>query len=832
MNAKDVEPNYLFVLGGLLMSIAQLLSLLLDRELMKNQNMLIGKGAYDTMTTNTPLTLAKQDKPGHDRYPETATFKVQFEVKQILKHNPESRFTVLTATKIETKPKQKDLFICGANTFKVTGIFPLVYEKDVFVGTASYRHHDSGPSIHIDGIAELKQPVLEKELIQFLRARVDRLGLKTARDIVRLLGLDCLTQIEKDDHALDPLHLAEKKADLIKSAVREHRQFEALLIFLQKHHLQLHLANPIYERFGQESLYELKRNPYNLMVIRNMPFIHADKLAFELGTDPMHPDRIRYGILAYLEARVQKNCDLCVKEEELYRDLNTFLRVRGGYPREQVITVSKEAMEMAKMSLLQQSLIMTEWDSQTDKEFIYRRHYHALEDAIVDNLTERLARPDNWFAPESEVTRIIQELEAERFPFDPKQRQAVYMALSHGVSILTGGPGTGKTQTTDAIVQTIERLDPNAEVLLFAPTGKAAKRMAQLTSHEAFTIHAGISLHEGGTAVTLKKITAHYVIVDESSMVDALVFESLLKALGPDTRLVLVGDVNQLPSVGPGLILRDLIESKRVPTTRLTTIFRQAQESQIVMNSHAMIHGQAQNITYDKQKGDFFLLEQASQDDIQRTIIRSVERLLTRHSWEELCILTPMRKGKIGLHALNYLMQEKFNPESRVKTEWHHPEGHVFREGDRVIHLENNKELDVSNGEVGTIEEITCEEGAWSMAVAYPDKRDLTVYAEPDFYQLELGYCLTIHKSQGSEFPVVVIPFHSEHENMLTRNLVYTAWTRAKSQVVNIGSKEAIEKAASNPGDIYRLSRIRQKLEESLPELTAYVDESLVTMAA
>ena len=371
-----------------------------------------------------------------------------------------------------------------------------------------------------------------------------------------------------------------------------------------------------------------------------------------------------------------------------------------------------------------------------------------------------------------------------------------------------------KTQTTNAIANAIELLNPDAKLLLLAPTGKAAKRMTELTKRPAYTIHSAIGLRGSTDDEGSKKIDADLVLVDESSMIDAFVFLRLLESIGENTQVLLVGDFEQLPSVGPGLILRDLINSERIPVTRLTTIFRQAMESQITMNSYAMIKGNPNGFQLDPKKEDFYFIPSNSLQDAANKLLRSFQRMHEKYNFsvDDICVLSPMRKGDLGIDALNPQIQEIINPASLTKKECYIEGDILLREGDRVMQMANNKDLGVFNGETGYIERIELEREKPIIYVSYPDKDEPIVYRNKNCDDLQLAYCMTIHKSQGSEFPVVIMPTHLNHQNMLNRNLVYTAWTRAKKKVICIGDWRAVEYALIKGDDIQRLSQVKEKI--------------------
>lgn len=337
--------------------------------------------------------------------------------------------------------------------------------------------------------------------------------------------------------------------------------------------------------------------------------------------------------------------------------------------------------------------------------------------------------------------------------------------------------------------------------------------MTEVSKRPALTIHRAIGLR-GGESDSKKTISADLVIVDESSMIDAYVFQKLLESIEPHVRVLLVGDYEQLPSVGPGLILRDLINSDCLPVTRLTTIFRQAQESQIVMNSYAAIKGMPQNLTFDPAKEDFYFLNAPSVYECRAYLLASVKKMVFKNNYRiaDVCLLSPMRMGELGVDSLNQAIQEIVNPRHFGKQECFTPNELLLREGDRVLHTENNEDLQVFNGEVGTIEAIEFVNQEPQVYVRYPDKDEDVLYKGKTLEELELAYCLSIHKSQGSEFPIVITPIHPLHSHMLNRNLIYTDWTRAKEKVICVGDRSTLEEALKQGDNVQRLSQVREKI--------------------
>lgn len=491
------------------------------------------------------------------------------------------------------------------------------------------------------------------------------------------------------------------------------------------------------------------------------------------------------------------------------------------------------------------STLKVDWvlETPTNKaghRMVYFRNTLQVEERIISGLAQFLVDHRLPFAHASDVPDYLTALgrgdfltdEQKRLgvtPFVPaeEQRAAIEMALTHPLSILTGGPGTGKTTVVNAIVQGIEYLKPGASIAMLAPTGKAAKRMSEITNREAMTIHRKLNMQKEADDEQLVEIEEDYVIVDESSMVDSYLFSTLINNVSERTTVLLVGDVDQLPSVGSGAILRDLIESDVVPTTRLKKVFRQAESSPIVSNAYKLNRGESVSTMAFEKKSQMLFYDLGNESIIQDKIVNTVAHIATKRPLSDIAVLTPMRKGMLGVHELNKHIQARVNPQNGKKAELK-LNGKLelyLRDGDRVMQIVNDNEKGVANGETGIVDSIyedvveldngstratTCVDVV--IEDAKEGERTITYNASEAREQLELAYAMTIHKSQGSEYGTVIIPFVKQHQFMLKRNLVYTAWTRAKELVINIGQKEWIEYAAQHNENVLRISQVKDKL--------------------
>lgn len=778
-------------------------------------------------------------------------FKVQFKVKRVILEKSDSFFKIFEAVvqTQENETHKKKEYLKHKETFYAT--VPYIGEGDIFNAQVEVCFNKRyGFHLEVVGEPELVMPETKSEMIKFLVKRVDGVGQKTAEKLVDAFGLDVISEVSSNKESLSSIGIVGPKADRIRGEMLKHSAYENLIAFFHNMNIPLSAATRVYEVLGHESVRTIQSNPYELLEVSPQYFNHADTIANTLMKNPLSKERIRAGVLAYLQYRMDSNGDICIPESNVYREFRRFLQAQGDYQFEENQKVRKSHIEEAIKDLKKGNLISTENDKE-QVTHLYLSEYRRIENGIVDNIVSLLKEFRMPVAPSKQVEDYINRLEKGDFlsredrlvgktPFQlaPEQRNAVMMATKNNISILTGGPGTGKTATVNTIVQALRYANPSVKLTLLAPTGKASKRMSELTHMPAMTIHRKLKIAGYGTGEGVEKIEEDFVIVDEFSMVDAELSNILLNSLSEHTRVLLVGDVDQLPSIGPGLILRDLIDSQRIPVTKLTRIFRQAQNSQIVMNAHKIQQGlttkDKEGITFDTSKGDMYFVKTASEVNIKRKIVESVRRQVEVYNRDlnDICVLSPMRVEGLGTIELNRDIQKTMNPPSDEKGEITiQKESEItFREGDRVMHLTNDEDKNITNGEIGIIGRIytgvtETENGTVRSTelidVQYNDSimgdRTVTYNEDEITEELELAYAISIHKSQGSEFPIVIMPFYQKHRHMLQRNLIYTAWTRAKEMIVNIGDTDCLDRGVSTVRNLDRISLLKEKLQNRLP---------------
>ncbi len=644
-----------------------------------------------------------------------------------------------------------------------------------------------------------KEPEDEMAIERYLGSgAIKGVGAALAARIVRRFGKETFTVIEKEPERLAEIKgISERKAQEIAVQVEEKRSLRSAMLFLQQYGITLTLAVKIYNTYGEEIYSILQKNPYRLADdIDGVGFRIADEIASKVGIRTDSDFRIRSGLLYCLQQ--------AAGEGHTYLP-QPLLMQRAG----ELLGVDAEPLEQNMMNLaMERRLVM---ERQGEAVYVYAASYYNME-ANVAHMLKLLnismdVSEDHVYA---RIRRIEQETERR---LAEHQRQAVASAAKEGVLVITGGPGTGKTTTIDAIIHYFDL--EGIDFMLAAPTGRAAKRMSETTGYEARTIHRMLELggeeNVGFGRDESNPLEADAIIIDEMSMVDLPLMNSLLKAVSPGTRLILVGDVNQLPSVGPGRVLKDIIASEQVPVTRLTEIFRQAKESDIIVNAHRINRGEP--VTLDNKSMDFFFLKRYDADQIINVTLQLVLQKLPKFvdaQPMDIQVLTPMRKGLLGVERLNQVLQQYLNPPDASKSEKERASG-VFREGDKVMQTKNNYQLEwevrsrygipvdkglgVFNGDMGIIRII--DSFAHSLTVEFEEGR-MVEYPFGIIDELELAYAVTIHKSQGSEYPAVVLPLMNGPRPLMNRNLLYTAVTRARKCVTIVGDDRVFTQMVDN----------------------------------
>ena len=644
------------------------------------------------------------------------------------------------------------------------------------------------------------------------------IGQTMASRIVKKFREDTFRIIEEEPERLAEIKgISERKAMEIASQMEEKKDMRKSMIYLQKYGISTKLAAKIYQRYGMKVHQILEENPYRLADdIEGVGFRTADEIAARIGIHTDSDYRIRSGLFYILQQAVAEG-HIYLPEELLLRRAKVLLGI-------EIEDIEKYIMDLC----MERKTVMKEKDG---KVIVYPAHYYYMElntAKMLNDLDIDCQMPEDMM---EKRLRAVEE--KEKIELDPLQHKAVIESIKHGLLILTGGPGTGKTTTINTMIQFFE--SEGLSILLAAPTGRAAKRMTEATGYEAQTIHRLLEVNgnpeEESTGGFLRNrenpLEADVIIIDEMSMVDLNLMHALLSAVVQGTRLILVGDVDQLPSVGPGSVLKDIISSERFHVVTLTKIFRQAGESDIIMNAHKINAGEP--VELNKKSRDFFFVKCDEADTIIGGIIALIQRKLPQYVQahpNEIQVMTPTRKGLLGVERMNVILQKYLNPADEKKTE-REINGRLFREGDKVMQIKNNYQLEweictrfgltvdkgmgVFNGDMGVISEIN--EYKETVEVEYDEGRKVK-YGFDMVDELELAYAITVHKSQGSEYPAVILPLLPGTKLLYNRNLLYTAVTRAKKCLTIIGSDTTFQEMIRNKSEQERYTSLAERIGE------------------
>lgn len=726
-------------------------------------------------------------------------------MEHIIYRNADNGYTVLN-------------LVSGEEEITCVGIFSAIAEGENIEASGDYTDHPTyGKQFKVESFEE-KAPEDEKAIERYLGSGAIRgIGLALAARIVRRFKADTFRIIEEEPERLAEVKgISERKAMEIADQVNEKRDLRQAMIFLQQYGITMNLAVKVYQQYGQEVYGIIRENPYRLADdIEGVGFRTADEIAVRVGIRMDSDFRIRSGIL-YVLLQASTEGHTYLPEEELTR--------RTG----QLLEVGEEQIEKQYMDLaIERKIIMKQGENQTQ---IYAASFYYMEANTATMLKQLNV---SYEVPDLEIEERVRRIEKQTgMELDEHQMTAVKEAVRNGLLIITGGPGTGKTTTINTIIKYFEM--EGLDIFLAAPTGRAAKRMSETTGFEARTIHRMLELNGGvdGAAGFERNeqnpLETDVVIIDEMSMVDISLMHALLKAVAVGTRLILVGDVNQLPSVGPGSVLRDIIRSHECNVVMLTKIFRQASTSDIIVNAHKI--NQGEEVTLDNKSMDFFFLKRYDADVIISVVLQLIKQKLPKFvdaTPYDIQVLTPMRKGLLGVERLNGILQRYLNPPSPQKREKEHGDI-LFREGDKIMQTRNNYQLEweirtkyglsvdkgtgVFNGDMGIVREIN--DFAETMTVEFDEGR-MVEYPYKLLDELELAYAITIHKSQGSEYPAVVIPLLSGPSMLMNRNLLYTAVTRARKCVTLVGNEVTFAQMVQNTSQQKRYSGLCDRLKEA-----------------
>jgi len=632
------------------------------------------------------------------------------------------------------------------------------------------------------------------------------IGPVMAKRIVKKFGKKTLDVIEEEIEELICVDgIGKKRIGMIKKAWEEQKEIREVMIFLQAHGVSSGYATKIFKQYGHRSILVVKENPYRLATdIFGIGFLTADKIAEKLGFSRDSELRAEAGII-YVLHQLSDEGHVYYPYSLLINTCQEVLNVDS-----EIIVNALESINKSKMVVFED--LSLEGDGKVDKRAVYLAKYHLSEKGIVSRMKTLVETPA--LIRKIDVDKAMNWVQGQlAINLAKKQEEAIRCALENKVIVITGGPGTGKTTIISAILKIFSKL--NINILLAAPTGRAAKRMSEVSTYNAKTIHRMLeySIRKGGFQKNEERpLKCDLLIVDETSMIDTILMHHLLKAIPPEAVFILVGDVNQLPSVGAGSVLKDIIASGSVKVVELNEIFRQARESLIVVNAHKINNGTLPSFKSSGPDVDFYFIEQENPEDVLKIIVElATERIPGRFGLDpldDIQVLTPMHKGVVGSSNLNIELQTAFNPGENGVIRGNRK----FRTGDKVMQIRNNYDKDIFNGDIGRITRIDQE--AQEVIISFDGMEVPFEYTDLD--EIVLAYAVSVHKSQGSEYPAVIIPVVTQHYILLQRNLIYTAVTRGKKLVVMVGTKKAMAIGIKNDKIRKRYTNLRRRLSESI----------------
>lgn len=737
-----------------------------------------------------------------DRTDDRGVSAIEGTVERVIFFNEDNGYTILELSADDTE------------TFTVVGIMPYIGEGEALKVYGRWVHNPKyGRQFAADSYEKV-MPADEASILRYLASgAIKGIGPKTAQRIVDLYGAESFDVIENHSEWLaDIPGISIKKAMEIGEHFRESSGMRSTMMFFREY-FGAEMTMRIYKKWGAGSVEMVRKNPYVLCEeIEGIGFDRADEVARGLGFSSDGEERICSGIVYMMKYRIAQSGHVCLPEARLVEAAAAMLGVGTA-------SVTRALSALYK----QDKMRAVTYDGM---KFVYDRESYEAEKYIAKKLISLNNACASIDASDMEAF-IRKEEKRNGMSYAPLQRRAIAAALDNGVMVLTGGPGTGKTTVVRALIDIFDSM--GYEVALAAPTGRAANRMSEATSREARTIHRLLEMDlTSGHGVFNRNedcyLDEDVIIVDEASMIDQPLMCALTKAIKPGARLIIIGDSDQLPSVGAGNVLRDIIDGGAFATVRLNEIFRQARESLIVTNAHAINNGMMPEL--DKKDGDFFFLSRDTDAQIAMTVADLCKNRLPRaygiDSASGIQIISPSRRGEAGTENLNVLLQQMLNPPAFGKKE-HKYRQTVFRQGDRVMQTKNNYDLEweredgkrgngVFNGDIGTICDISVREK--SMEIAFDDKS--VRYDISALEELEHAYAITVHKSQGSEYPIVIIPAYNAPHMLLTRNMLYTAVTRAERMVIIVGRRDIIEKMVGNDRQSLRYTGLAKLFEENV----------------
>lgn len=711
---------------------------------------------------------------------------VKGKLNHMIFHNQEELFSIASITIIDTNEQISE------EELVVKGYFPPLTHGNEYIFYGNLTVHPKFGEQYDVFTYEKELPKTEESLVKYLSSDLFYgIGKKTAERIVNNLGVQAIEKILADESVLDQIPgMTEKLKKRFVSDLQLHQGFDQVTLELAKHGIGLQLAQKIYDVYQEKTIKQLKENPYSFVfTIEGFGFQRADDIAQSIGIEKNHPSRIQAGILHILELE-SLDGHVYVEEKNL---INKTIKLL--FPKQMDLIDENEILNHIQFLENEQAIVK-------ENEKVYLPHLYYAEEGIASQLKRIMDLEVEEIYDESELLKIIGEIEEkEGIAYGEEQYEAIKSALNEKVMILTGGPGTGKTtvikgiiQCYDAFLKATNKKQHESNYILTAPTGRAAKRLSESTGLKAKTIHSllGWMGEEEFEYNASNQLEGKILIVDEFSMVDVWLANRLLKAVPSDMKVIFVGDEDQLPSVGPGQVLSDLLRSEQIPISRLTEIYRQKEDSFIIKLAHKIKNNEIDDLNLTK-KDDFNFIE-CKQEQVLSVIEQIVKKAVERgYQKKDIQILAPMYKTNVGIHQLNNTLQNIFNPDDEnIRSIQHFDQ--ILKTGDKVIQLVNQPEKQVFNGDIGEIVAIkkATETESKKEEVVIDYDGLLVSYTKQELNQIMLAYAISIHKSQGSEFPIVILPVVKAFKRMLVKKLLYTAITRSKTSLIICGERDAL----------------------------------------
>ena len=716
--------------------------------------------------------------------------------------------------KIMKKNNRTGNLITTAEEVVCSGEICSVYPGDIFeINAMIFDHKIYGETYSIVSFSRITSGTIEG-VQKFLINRCPGLGTTRARLLTDKYGTETIDEIIHNEHALDGLRIGQEMRDKIHDILVKEQEFDGILAILRVYGIEAIYANNLYKQYGVSTILTIKSNPYVPFLDNIWPYKYSERIYTALKKPYNTPERIYAATYGAILWDSDNGGNLYLPEDQLIDTIHSFLAFSKNKFGETNF-FSKEEVDNAIHELEANDLIVL--DKSSAPISIYLAYNLKNENRIVHHLNRLVSEPKSSFFNPSDIDDMLDLFEVQtKTKLASRQREAIRMALTSPVSIITGGPGTGKTHTLRAMIHCIRELEPSSLIRMCAPTGKAATRAEELSGLPASTIHRMLQIYHPSGEIQEEDLAGNFLIIDEYSMVDAYLCGKLFRAANSGMRIVIVGDYNQLPSVGPGLVLRDFIKSGKISTVILNQIYRQGKMSIIPVNAQRVIsakRSKVDQLEFSKCKGgEFYIIEEENISNILGKIQKSVSRLHHKYGYDikDIQVLTPVKRGKLGSESLNVLFQDEFFDANTLP--YIEIDGKKFFKGDKVIHVKNNSDKFIFNGEVGTVTSLHYQSDHM-LTVTYPGNKDVD-YSLSMLQELELAYGLTVHKSQGSDFPVVIIPIHESIIYGINKYLIYTAITRARKMVIFIGSEQALYHGIQNPISVgARRSKLIEKID-------------------